>query len=172
MFNLIKSLPFILFALLLYGCSTSPNSETVVNTSVDIIFIDKNGKELLNPNELNAITEQNTDLYYLINGEKQKIFKGHLECPKMFCINNTKDNNTTVYNYIMKVFANTIRGQKTATTYLEFEDGSMDTIKVAYVFFGAGNNSVTLTKIWYNGKLKASGEGEWPPVLAIQQDFQ
>ena len=45
-----------------------------------------------------------------------------------------------------------IRGEDTATTYIQFSDGSMDTVKVGYKYFNG--NSVAVTKVWYNGEVR------------------
>lgn len=129
------------------ACST--DSGTVYEVSIGISFVDQNGQDLLDPSHSNAITEQNTDLYYMIDDSLVKQFEGHLDHPKMFHIpDETSPHNE---NYQLVVFSNIIKNQDTAFTYLEFEDGSMDTIKTQYEI---ADNSTIVTRVWYNGDLK------------------
>jgi hypothetical protein len=146
----------LLFLLLLItsvvGCSLSSGNKKIAGThmqdDVYVKYVNQKGEDLLNPDHAHAITESNTNLYYLINGKKKKIFKGNLDYPKMFRIGN--DFISDYHDYVMVIFANTPRGQNTATTYIAFEDYPTDTLKVQY----ETGNGVAVTKAWYNGKLR------------------
>lgn len=129
-----------------------------------MVFRDTSGNNLLNPHHPNAITEQNTDLYYLIDGQKEKVFNGNLDSPKGFHID--KGDDTALYEYFLHLYANTIRGQNTATTYIQFNNDSMDTVKVSYEYSG---NSVHLNKVWYNQELRFDPEkdGQENPLRYI-----
>lgn len=52
----------------------------------------------------------------------------------------------------MKVTSNTVKGHDITTMYLEFEDGSLDTIKTQ--IDRPTSNSTFVTKVWYNGTLR------------------
>lgn len=123
---------------------------TVSETAFYISFVDERGDDLLNPVHSNAITEENTNLYYLKDGISVMQFHANLDRPKMFYI--VTEQKLKDRNYMI-VFSNIIKDQDTAITYLEFEDSSKDTIKAQYV---QGENYTQLTKIWYNGDLKCN----------------
>jgi hypothetical protein len=132
---------------LFLSCST--DSGTAYETAIDISFIDQNGQDLLDPANEIVITEQNTDLYYLVDDSLMKQYEGHLDHPKMFFVSDEKSWPND--NYFLRVFSNIIEGKSTTFSYLEFEGGSMDTIKTQYEI---GDNSTVVTKVWYNGDLK------------------
>lgn len=139
---------------LIVGCSTgSDGNRATINTDVKIVFVDQQGNNLLNPENQNTITEQNTNLYYLVNGEKQKVFEGTLDCPKQFCIEKSESSGT----YYMQVFPNIIHGQNETITYIEFSDSSMDTIKVHYE---DGRGYTYVTKVWYNHQLRWDNDAD------------
>lgn len=102
----------ITLAMLTISCDTSsaPNG-VVIETSINISFVDGKGSDLLNPDHSEAITEQNTDLYYLIDGKKEKYFKDNLDYSKGFFISDEKLSNW----YFMGIFPNVINDQETAT---------------------------------------------------------
>ncbi len=143
---------------LFLSCST--DSGTVYETAIDISFVDQNGQDLLNPVYQNGITEQNTDLYYLVDDSLMKQYERHLDHPKMFFVSDEKSQHND--NYFLRVFANIVEGQNIAFTYLEFENGSMDTVKTQYEI---GDNSTVVTKVWYNGLLKCNVYDKENPEL-------
>lgn len=153
------------------GCNTtSPDAGTALDIRIDLLFQNEKGENLLNPNHPNAITEQNTDLYFQIEGQNQKVFDGNLDCPKMFCIQELEDD--APYKYLMLLTPNIIEGQNMATTYIRFSDATMDTLRVAYEY----NTPATyVTKIWYNQELRWSLDenGEDNPLrfLIITKEF-
>lgn len=144
-----KLLLFFVLTVIVAGCSTvSPNNPgTHMNSGVLIKYVNDKGENLLNPAHPHAITEQNTNLYFLVNGKKKKIYKPHLDTPKMFFIANNLD---STGEYLMAVNANTLPGQNTAITYIVFKDYPTDTLKIQYKSI----NGVALTKAWINGKLR------------------
>lgn len=147
MFYKIIILPFIVCALT--GCSTTDSDTAVhIDIGIDLVYLDQEGQNLLNPGHADAITEANTNLYFLEDGTKRKVFESNLDCPKMFCIWQREVDSV----YFMRLFPNVIKGQDTASTYIEFSDGTMDTIKVEYIY--DTSSSVHTSKVWYNDELK------------------
>lgn len=100
----------------------------------------------------------------MIDGQKEKVFNENLDSPKGFHID--KGDDTAPYEYFLHLYANTIRGQNTATTYIQFNNDSMDTVKVSYEYSG---NSVHLNKVWYNQELRFDPEkdGQENPLRYI-----
>lgn len=143
-----KVLLFILTSAVLFvACNSTTPDHTVKSTNIDFSFVNEDGEDLLNPSHPHAITEQNTDLYYLINGEKEKVFDKNLDYPKHFFIPDEKLSD----KYFMRVFPNIVKGQKTAISYIQFSDTTMDTIKVEYT---DEPGLTVVTKVWYNGALR------------------
>lgn len=140
---------FVLTAIIMIGCSTvSSDNSTFLSNDVYIKYVNKKGENLLNPAHSHAITEQNTNLYYLINGKKKRVYRPNLDAPKMFVIGNGFDSSG---DYEMKLFANTPPDQMTAITYINFKNFPTDTLKVQYE---SPNSSIAITKVWYNGELR------------------
>lgn len=146
MFKIISILT--ISAVIFFGCSTDSNVETVKEIAFYVSYLDQEGKDLLDPEHPVAITEQNTDLYYLIGNELVKQFEGHLDKPKKFWI--STDEVLRDLNF-MVVQSNIIEGQDMAISYLEFEDNTIDTVKTNYIQDGSNTH---LTKVWYNGELR------------------
>lgn len=142
------------------ACSASDSVNTVKDTGIDFFFVDENGNDLLDPNSDSAITEENTDLYYLEDGEKERVYESHLDSPKMFFVSDEKRSG----NYFMRVFPNIIRGQEKAITYLKFENGVEDTIEAQYV---AEDHFTVVGKVWYNGELKWDGDRGEPRIIEM-----
>ncbi|MDZ7680814.1 MAG: hypothetical protein U5J63_03645 [Fodinibius sp.] len=128
------------------GCSTG-TSDTFISSNTDILFVDQNGESLTNPNHPNAITEENTEIYFLEDGSKKKIFKGHLDCPKMFCIEQGPKG-----KYYFSLHPNTESSNGKRVTYIKFADATWDTVRVQLDSPGSSNKAVT--KVWYNQKLR------------------
>ena len=55
---------------------------------------------MLDPEHPNAITEQNANLYYLVDGEKEKYFEGNLDHSKGFFVSDEKLSD----RYLMRVY--------------------------------------------------------------------
>jgi|SRR5699024_5162449 len=152
---------------LMASCS-SPNAATGPNVVVYIKYINKKGENLLNPDRTHAITEKNTNLYYLINGKKVKVYEGNLDNPKHFFIKYDSTDyykDPSMWGYLMRVFPNTPDGQDTATTYIVYKDYPTDTLKVQY----KRNNGIDVyvTKVWYNGELRWEAGHHRRRVLTI-----
>ncbi len=144
--------------------TVSPKHKIHDNSAVYIKYINAKGEDLLNPKHPHAITEQNTNLYYLINGQKKKIYKGNLASPKMFNIGQGFDTTST---YSMQLYANTPDGQHIGITYITFKDYSTDTLKVHYKTTGG----IAVDTVWYNEKLRYDKEiyqqNKYPKELIV-----
>lgn len=129
---------FTMILMILVSCTSSTDGGDAIETLTRIVYLDKNGNNLLNPNHEDAITETNTSVYYLKDGEKVK-----------------RDNKFYIAEesgkYTMGVHPNLGSSQETAVTYIEPGDFDMDTIKVAY---SESNSTIAVTKVWYNSELR------------------
>lgn len=76
----------------LYSCKKD-HCCAVLATSIYLEIVNTAGLDLLDPDTDNNINVQNTELYYIINGNKERQFHGNLDYPKMFSIEkHTGDN--------------------------------------------------------------------------------
>ncbi|NGP90061.1 hypothetical protein [Fodinibius halophilus] len=135
----------LIIALTIAGCSTSSNSQMVRETDIRIVFENSDGDNLLSGNTSNTITEQNTDLYYLNNGKKEKIFNGNHDYPKQFYITDESR------EHEMILFPHIKSDQDTARTLIKAGTFAMDTLKVEYEH---SQNVIAVHQLWYNGELK------------------
>lgn len=158
------SMKFILASFIIcgvIGCSISDSNVEALDDDIrmNISFVDETGNDLLNPNHPDAITEQNTDLYYVVDGEKERVFEGHLDHPKQFYIWHAEEQDI----YYMTLFPNREFTNNMSTTFIEFADSAMDTIQVEV----EKENVWVCTKVWYNQELKWKIEDDKPRLLSI-----
>lgn len=153
----------VLFSFL--GCSLSGNNPSAIDddTRIHFLFVDQEGNDLLNPDHPHAITEHNTDLYYLVKNEKQKVFEKNLDHPKHFHI--WKSDETGFY--YMTLFPNHNFTNNTSLTYIEFADSSTDTVKIEV----EEENIWVCTKVWFNQQLKWSIEDDGYRLLTITKNM-
>ncbi|GLU54954.1 hypothetical protein [Dyadobacter frigoris] len=116
--------------------------------SLDIMIKDKNGFDMLdvgNPNSLKKFK-----VYYLLNGKKELYSKSLMYAPNGYVI----EKFATDSYYHMQLFINSPNPESTNNnnwiTYLEFEDGSTDTIKAS---FDIKPGYIAVERASYNDKL-------------------
>ncbi|WP_171032834.1 hypothetical protein [Fodinibius saliphilus] len=117
----------------------------VRETDIRLIFEGSDGDNLLNAKTSNTITEPNTNLYYLSNGEKKKIFNANHDYPKQFYITNESG------KHEMILFPHIENDQDTARTLIKAGNFPLDTLKVEYEH---SKNVIAVYRVWYNGELK------------------
>jgi hypothetical protein len=127
------------------GCKGRRLCCVVIDDSVYLKFVNEKEEDLLNSNLPHAITMQNTDIYYLVNGKKKRPDVGS-DNPKGFHIGHYD----TTGDYEMLLYANTPKERNTGITYINFKEYPSDTLKVKY----DNSHGIVITKIWYNGKLR------------------
>ena len=147
-------------SILFVACSTTDSSPgAVLSTDVTISYVTEDGTDLVNPEQTNAIGDQNTELYYLQNGETTEYFESNLDNPNGISV--IEPNRLPSDHYGLKILANTIPGQNQATTYIRFSDGTQDTLKAEYENNGNSDvNGTVITKVWYNQEIRWSTEEE------------
>lgn len=132
----------ILFSL--SACKKEAICCTVVSTSLYLEIANADGLDLLDPNTDNNISVRNTDLYYIINGKKEKQFHGHLDIPKMFTIEKY------IEDILLRVFLNTNTDKDGfSVSILEYEGYPSDTIKARV---HKNHHSTYTSDTWINGK--------------------
>ncbi|SEJ25949.1 hypothetical protein SAMN04487995_3815 [Dyadobacter koreensis] len=116
--------------------------------SLNIMIKDKNGIDMLNVSNPNSLKK--FKIYYLLNGKKELYSKSLMYAPSGYVIEKFAADS----NYHMQIFINSPTPESTTndnwTTYLEFEDGSTDTIQAS---FDIKPGYIAVQKASYNGKL-------------------
>lgn len=128
----------IIILFILKACSTSVCGCAFFNTDITLNYVDQNGEQLINTDHPHAINYRNFDMYYVVKGKKERVHEFEII---------ERDSG----NYYINLYPNIIRGQKTAITYIEFGDSTLDTIKVQYK---AGDGLEIVNKVWYNQELR------------------
>ncbi len=134
---------------MLFSC-TSENVEgyVIIDTSMEIIVKDKDGSDLLNPDNENSLNTNLVKIYYEIGGKKIEVNEPHLDNPKGFSIF-CKDN-----QYRIGIGPNTDRNEEYPLTYIEWNPDDTDTIKCLIERAKSRNgNSTICRKVWFNGKV-------------------
>lgn len=144
-----------LFLLSCLACEDNKGNEMekslsgYVATGVNIRIVDSNGNDRLAPNSQNGLSK--FKLYYLINGQKQIYNNPAMTASGGYNIKKFDPGNY----YYLQVFLNSPKPDETdtkeRTTYLEFEDGSTDTIKATY---DIKPGYIAIDETWYNSKLQ------------------
>lgn len=125
--------------LLLNNCNKEP-SPTPGSTYLDIAYVNKLNKDLLDSTTQNYFSASGIMVYDVVNGVKKEVNYGNLTYPHNFFIYK----NDSLKEFFLRVFL------ETDTTFLQLNQSITDTITSII------NNRV-LTKAWYNGVLKWDG---------------
>lgn len=129
--------------------SCKKDSSDYLNVDIHISYIDKNGIDLLNSSNPNAIKAADIDLYYLKNGIKTRVFDPNMDTPENFKIEYSESQHV----YLIKIFINEYYDtNKMSETYIEF-GGRSDTIKASW-YANESKSNIHYLNVWYNNVLK------------------
>jgi len=123
------------------------NAAFSIDRIVKISVKNQKGDNLLDPKNSNSYTEEDITVFYLVDGEKKKVFRPNLENSKGFKIYNWE--NTPGYR--MMIFPNDLSEDDIRTTYIQWGENDLDTMKTQ---IERKENSVWCTKVWWNGELR------------------
>lgn len=115
-----------------------------LSTSIYLEIVNSNGLDLLDPSSINNINFDNTELYYIIDGKKERQFHTNYDNPKMFRIEKQME------HYVIKLPLNPnpdIDG--ISISILEFKGYSADTVKARV---HKTDNSTYISDVWINDK--------------------
>ena len=144
---------FIMALGVMFASCQKEEGEVIVDTDLELMFKDAKGNDLLNANTPNAFSHDKIDLYYLINGEKERAFEGHLDHPKKFFVYQAGN------QHIMRLFPSLHEKDTQTQTFIKLNETDTDTITCTIRKWGKNNQSVAVTKVWYNNKLVWDGTG-------------
>lgn len=146
-----KSNIFLIAIVILCTMASCEKSQDNIKTDIQISYIDKNGIDLLNSSNPNAIKAADIDLYYLKNGIKTRVFDPNMDTPENFKIGYSE----TQHVYIITIYINEYYDtNKMSETYIEFGDRS-DTIKASW-YANKSRSNIHYINVWYNNELKIS----------------
>ncbi|MEM9831769.1 MAG: hypothetical protein AAF944_14105 [Bacteroidota bacterium] len=104
-----------------------------------------NGESLLNPANSDAFEAHQIDIYYLIEGEKRKVYNGNYDLPENFSIG--VDELTD--RYVMTLGPNENPNESTSITFIEWNEDDIDTVACE---FAIGKHYMVTTRITYNSQ--------------------
>lgn len=141
-----KYLTILILALILSSCSSDDEGgdQFVVATALDISVKDAQGNDLLDPDNVNSLNENQIKLLFEINGEQVEFYDANLTYPKGFFLFQHEN------EYRLKVFPNTSATEANPVTYIIWNEDDIDTIKSEVK---RTNNSEEITKVWFNDDL-------------------
>ena len=143
-----KVMFFILILIIAASCDETPSGINVAN-NVDIIVEDDQGNDMLDPENLDAYTDGDISIYYLIDGVKEYPFAGNLHYPNFY---NIYTDPPFFENYFLRVYAYFDSEKKVEypVTYIHWDEEGTD-IDTLEFHFNYNGNSVTWDKLWLNG---------------------
>lgn len=146
-FKMFKSFSLVVIAVLI-GCSseTGPLCCAPPNANIEFSIVDTQGADRLDPDHNSSLSESNLDIYYLKDGEKEKVFDGNLDYPKNFKIYYSEGEG----KFTMMLWpSNHIEEDGNTTTLIEFPDSTVDTVTME----PTNEDANSAVKIWYDDQL-------------------
>ena len=153
-----KNLIVLIIILLSMGCSKDNNepSASIVSVGVEFSILNKEGKDLLNPNTTNHYSIDSMKLYYLINDQIVEVLDTNMQYPRNIMLI-TENNPYRIRCFTNDDENNGLISEKdeikigVSIAYLELNNTDIDTIKTEWE---SGDNYFINKKVWYNGVLQ------------------
>lgn len=136
-----KKMYLLLLPLVLSSCEKSKDCCAVVDTGIEIKYIDENEESWLNQQGLN---ENNINVYFMKEGQKEKIFRGSLDEPKMFSIRKND-----LGEDVLRLFPSDYIENNKSRTLIEFSSIDVDTVDC---LFNTSSSNMIIEEVWYNGE--------------------
>ncbi|MFD2037601.1 hypothetical protein ACFSKL_22595 [Belliella marina] len=160
-----KNLLIVITISTLFSCSnTDEMDEQYFNLYAGLefsIFNDQN-EDLLNPGNPNHLNTDDIRLFYVINGESQEFYKGSLDNPRGYSI----DENEGIYR--IGIFLNYSETEDKPITYIQWNNNiETDTIEVSY---RRSQHSIIQETIWLNGEqIWEIGDNTTDPYFMLEK---
>lgn len=166
--KMIKLLIVASIVFLTNSCEKENNDMTVVELTMDISYRDNN-IDLLDPEQENAFTKEQIELYHYVDGESKLFYQENLDDQKGFNI--FKEEVISDYYYLRITAPNDYdNGAETnpyeTITLLKLDDSITDTIKCK---IEKGENSLVCKQIIYNGNVVWAWEDNTVRRFTIQK---
>lgn len=120
---------------------------TIVDTSINIHFIDKDGRDLIGTSE--TFKKENIDVYYVKNGVAEKVNNPSLDAPENFLIFDESGKK------VFRLFPNT--ESDVTLTIIGFNKTIKDTVECKIKNLDCG---ITCSEVKYNGIVKWNNDGK------------
>ena len=124
------------------SCNKCGGKATVVDTGVEITYVNNKGEDLLNVATPGHFSADSIHIYNVVKGIKKEVYNSHYDIPRNFVI----IKNDSLHKYFLRIFPDV------DTTLLELNENTTDTITCEFAKSYCNNQIVT--KVWYNGILK------------------
>ncbi|WP_081208916.1 hypothetical protein [Salegentibacter sediminis] len=143
------------------GCSkgdevtNEEEANAVVATGLDLVFLNEDGEDLLNPSTKNHLSRDKMALYYLVDGKKVVASEFDPDIGRhqgIMLIDETEPYSLRIFTARnLKDVNSEKEGEKrgTSISYLELGNGITDTIKTEWK---AKTGLFVNLKVWYNGE--------------------
>ena len=141
--NNLRNLTLILGILLLgiISCEKKTNCCTIIDTNVQILYKNELGENLINSNS--DFEESNIKVYNKNGNEFEYIFRGNLDSPNMYRIDEDENGNSVLTIYPSNYYEGNL-----STTLVELNQNIVDTLICE---FELDSNSEICKRAWLNG---------------------
>ena len=148
----IKFLVLLMFMILGLSCSEDePITEGVfISLDVKISLANQQGLDLLDPNNQNAINNENIKIFHIIDGELKEFSERLLDDSKGYRIYSPNElgfNENYVFYLGYTSPSYYTHEKEEPITYIQWNETDIDTVKCQYLYTG---NSNICTKVWFN----------------------
>lgn len=131
----------IALSLVLFNCKRDSNNSSVVSTHMDISYLDKLGKDLLNPLVSGYFAPGDIHVYTLTGNVKAEVNNERMTYPHDFMIYKNEELN----RYFIRFFL------EADTVIVKLNESISDTLTCV---IDKSNGNQILRKFWYNHKLE------------------
>ena len=141
--NNLRNLTLILGILLLgiISCEKKTNCCTIIDTNVQILYKNELGENLINSNS--DFEESNIKVYYKNGNEFEYIYRGNLDSPNMYRIDEDENGNS-----ILTIYPSNYYEGNQSTTLVELNQNVVDTLVCE---FELDDNREICKGAWLNG---------------------
>lgn len=108
------------------------------------------GNDLLNPSTVGSFNTGNVDLFYLNNGQKERVYNGNMDYPENFFIFEANG------QYYMRLFPSEYVIGNRSTSFIQFNQTDIDTLTCQLL---KSESKAVCTQVWYNDQLVWDGNG-------------
>jgi len=143
-FCLMKKLLSLLLLFGLFACEEK-DCCVVIDTDVQLRYVNGEGTDLLNPDNESAFLHENIKIYVDKEGEKKLAINANSDHPNYYQLFEQKG------TYVLKVFPTDELVNNEAISYIALSDSVMDTLRLA---IKRSDHSTVVEKVWYNGVLQ------------------
>ncbi|MBB6611034.1 hypothetical protein H7F15_08300 [Pontibacter sp. Tf4] len=144
-----KYLTSLLFVfLLLTSCKSDDPEKAIVDTKIEMSVKDASGADMLDPTNANGYNAEEIEIFYVVDGVKQKVNNTDMDHPKGFHIFKQGD------TYRIRIFPNADFHSSFPVTIVKWNETNSDTIKCN---IERTDNSQICKQVWVNDELAWEG---------------